>query len=205
MTEAQPARHGHGAHEVAFQQDVERVECDGGFLLGDRDGQIELERLAHQRRRIEQRSRSGRQPVELDRQGRDHRFGHLELVVLALAWCRGRADACELLEIEGIAAAQRAELLRALGRGAPREQRHGVGLRQRSELDPLQEAAPCSGVERRDHRAAAVPGSAGQREHEPARRGPAQHVREHLHGGLVGPVEIVDDHQRAAAGRQSFE
>ena len=193
--------------QVARQQHVERVQRGGVGLLGDRDREVELERLADDRAGAEQRARGGRKAVELDRQRGDHRRRHDEVVVRrprALPG-RGLAGPGELLEVERVAPADRPEPVRAGGFRAPRKQRDGVGLGERPEVEPLDETAAGGGLERCRHPPAALPRAVREREHQAARRGPVQHVCEHLDGGFVRPVQVVEDQQQPAPAREPLQ
>ena len=207
MPEAQPPRHVGRPDQVAVEQHVERVQRRVAGLLGDDDREVELERLPDQRARLEQPARGRRQAVELDRERRDHRGRHREVVRSRPAARPGLgvAGARELLQVERVAAAHDAEPVRPRGVGPARQQRHGVGLGQRAELDALDDAAPLGGLERRGQPPAPLPLAARERDDEAARRRPPQHVREHLDRRLVGPVQVVEHQQQPAPGRQPLE
>ena len=118
---------------------------------------------------------------------------------------RGLAGPRELLEVEGVPAADRPEPVCAAGLGALRQQRDGLGLRERPELEALDVAAARGGLERRGHAPATLPRAVREREHEAARWRPVQHVREDLDRGLIRPVHVVEDQQQPAPGRQPFQ
>ena len=109
VAEGEAARRAARPHERAREQLVERVERRGLGQLGHRCRQARLERVAGDRRRVEQAPRRGSEAGELrGERSRDSR-GHGVVVGDADA---GRAAAArELLEVERVAAAVGVERL----------------------------------------------------------------------------------------------
>ena len=207
MTEAQPPRHVGRTDQVARQQDVQRIQSGDAGLLGDDDREVELERLPHQRAGLEQRPDGGRQGVELDRQRCDDRGGHGD-VVRGRAVGRARlaaAGASQLLEVEGVSAAHHAQPVCAGRVGSARQERNRVGLRQRAELDALDDPAPFGRFQRRRQPPASLPRTPSERDDEPTRRRPAHDMCQHLDRGLVGPVQVVEHEEQPPSGRQPLE
>ena len=207
MPEAQAPRHVRRADQVARKQHVERVERYACGLLPDRDREVELERLPDERAGLEQRARLRGKAAELDRQRSDHGAWHCDVVMSGLAAVHTPAltGPRELLEVEGVPAADRPEPACAGGIRPHRQQRDRIRLAERPELDALDEPAPGGGLECGRHAPAALPRTVCERQHEAARSRPAQHVREHLDRGLVGPVHVVEDQQQAVPGRQALQ
>ena len=158
MAEAEAARHGGRAHQVAREQRVERVERPRRVDSSrDRRREVGLERLARDRGAVEQRP-LGSAPARPSSSASD--------AATAAAGCRrvaavagrrhaGRAGARELLEVERVAAAVAVDR-RAARVSSAAEQLGGLRLAELLERDPRAPPAP-----RARRPAAPAPGRAG--------------------------------------------
>jgi hypothetical protein len=109
VAEDEAPRHRRGAHEVEREQRVERDQALVGGELGDRRGEIGLERLAGGRGPVQHGELGGRERRELagerGRDGHGHAGPGLARVCAAQLDRRRPAGARKLLQVEGVAAA----------------------------------------------------------------------------------------------------
>ena len=196
-----------GADEVGRQELVE-PDLHGRLRQfrdeGDEPGH---ERLAGDRGGIRGSPRVGRQCRELgaDR-GRDRRWRRPSLAGIfdrqGTARCGGVARPHELFEVERVAAALVVEQRPELGVEGGIDQRLGLLLGERRELQPAADAGAHRHVERHREARGRVP--VRERSHHRPPEAP-EHVRDHLDRRRVRPLHVVDDHDHRPSLGQAFE
>jgi hypothetical protein len=203
MAEDEAPRHRRRAQQLVGQQRVERGEGVGLRQLGDRARHVGLERLAGDRRRLEQRALGRRQVRQLLGQRGRHRrrdAGRRRALVehgLELALLLGPD---ELLQVEGVAAAV-AEDRRRRPCVEVAHQLAGVGLVEPAEREPARRADGQCGAQASGRLARAEGEGEQHRKIGPA----AQEGRDQLERGAVAPVQVVQHEDERAIARQHLQ
>jgi hypothetical protein len=179
MAEREPARGARDADQVGVRDLVERGERARLRHAGDAGGDTDLERLAGDRRAVQQRERGSRAGREL---GGDRRADGPRDAVLA------RTCARQLLDEERVAAA-----LLVDGAAGAREQPLGVVAAERPQRNAPSEAGRVARWPARDRQQHARVGRA------------VDERRDQLDRGRVGPVQVVQQQRQPAAGGEPLE
>ena len=190
MAKREAPRHRRRVKEPGVEELVERVHPGRRVELGDRVGELGLERVAGDRRRFEQppgiRAES---PELLQKHGRDRRghAGALREPVRVRASRRGRR-LTELQGIERVSPALRVDELGAVGARLLTDQLSAAVRIQRREVDQGQRG----GGERGGERLGRHPGPEREGQQD-GRRGRAADERgDQIDRGAIGPVKIVE-------------
>ena len=186
MAKPVAARHRRRAQHVTRGQLLERRERLRVIQPGRGGGELEVGRIAHDRRPPGQPPRELAKAGDLlPERGRD-RGRHADRAV-----ARAR-DPGQLLHIERIAAAL-AEHLAPDRRGQlGAHQRVRLGGRQRRQAQFGDRGLARRRLERREHQRGQLPVAERERDQDPSRRGPPQQVHDQLQRGVVGPVDVVE-------------
>ena len=189
VAEAVAARHVGRAGDARGEQVVDRRQRVGVAEPGGGGREVEVERLAgHGAAPREQAGALGQARDLLPERGRDGRR-HADGVRLLARRGGGHARARELLQVERVAAALAVQ--ERLGGGA--EQRVGLRLRERAELDAGDQPVAPGGLERGEQAVRNLTGAERERDQHPGGRRAAQQVGDQLQRGVVGPVDVVED------------
>ena len=195
MPEAEAPRHLAGTDEIAGCQLVDRIERVGFLHACRRDGQIEFERVAGDRRGLGEPASAAREPIEFGDDRRDDRWRDLRAATRAMN-ASGSATG-ELQHVERIAAARAIELLQ-LCRARGVHQLVCGDLRQRAQLDTADRVALGSGShDGRRESPIDLTGAKRRRDQDRCLRRAAKEVGNELDRGAVGPVEVLQhqDHR----------
>ncbi len=202
VAEAVAARQVGGGHEPHRDELVERRrqlaladlpgrrrEAEVGRVAGDGPALHEPPRgLVQRRDLLSERHRDGRR--EVARGQGAARDGGDEI--------RGPR---QLLQVEGVAAAEPEDLLAHARRQGVAEQRVGLLRGERRQADVDDAAVPPCRLERPEHRRRQPAGAERARDQQRRARGAAEQVRDELERGVVGPLQVVEQHDdRRAAG-----
>ena len=193
VAEAVAARELRRHRDPRGQQLVDRGQRIGLAEAGGGRRQVELERLARDRRAPAQPARTLGQPGDLLAERGRHRGRHADRLGLADCAARRARPARELLEVERVAAALLVDH-RPRGRA---EHRPRLGLAQRPEPQLGHEPVAARRLQRGQQRVRHLPGAERERDQQRRRRRPPQQVGDQLDRRVVGPVDVVEDqHER---------
>ena len=186
-----------GAHEVAAQEVVERVQRRLLAHAGGRRGQLGLERVARDGRAREHLAGAVGELRELAGQRGGDRARHLDARQRdRRARPRALRRARELLQVERVAAAVGVDVV-----GGRRRPARAPRLALRcAELDPGQRSR--ARQRRREPLRHLARADREREQHRRGRRAPQQRA-EQLERAGVGPVQVVEDRAPAASGRAS--
>ena len=190
MAEAEAARDVGGAHQVHPQQLVERVQRGVLVHAGGGAGELGDERVARDRRALQQPPRAVAEQRELLAQRRGH-------VARDLAGAAERAG--ELLQVERVPAALDVHRV-----GGVAVQRLGVLAAERRQLDAGERPGAVGALERGQQLLRDLPRAHRERQQHRRLRWASQQRAEQLERARVGPVQVVEhQHQRLAGGEDA--
>ena len=199
MPELEAPRGRRGSHQRSGQQPVERVEhVPLRHLLDD----LDVEGVAHDRRALQDHPLEGLQLGQLGHQRVPHRGRHRQAVVGA---GRSGGGAVELLEVEGVAAAQVVDAVQPHCGVQPAEQPRRILLAQGAELEPLRPTLAQQRAQRRAEPRRDLSRTGGHGNEHRSLRQPAQQAGERLDGRRVGPLDVVQHEQAPGAPRERLE
>ena len=198
------ARHPRALEEARVEQVVQRPERLGRGEPGGRGGELELGRLSrHRGAPGEPAGRlAERRDLLAERRGDRRRHARHRLAAAGgrEAGRLPRPGTGELFEVERVPAARAEELGPHARADARAQQRAGLLLVERAELDLGQAAVAAGGLHRGRDPARQPADAEGERPEGMAARRAAEHVGQQLERGVVGPVQVVEDQHDAALG-----